>query len=110
MAFAEVTARYEQSGFVHLPAFLDQHELVQLRQITARFHQQWLIENQNFYRQRAINSAYLTHVDRMPAEDRHNTFRLNHSKKITGTGIPSTFIPRQKSRHCWALPAFFITG
>lgn len=88
MAFAEVTARYEQSGFVHLPAFLDQHELVQLRQITARFHQQWLIENQNFYRQRAINSAYLTHVDRMPAEDRHNMFAIIGSAKIATVVYP----------------------
>ncbi|MBR9790570.1 MAG: phytanoyl-CoA dioxygenase family protein [Gammaproteobacteria bacterium] len=82
MASADIATQYEQLGFVYQPAFLDQQELKQLRRITARFHQHWLQENQNFYRQRAINSAYLTHAGRMSDEDLHAMFTIIGSAKM----------------------------
>ena len=82
LASVNIATQYEQSGYVYQPAFLDQHELEQLRRITAHFHQHWLQENQNFYRQRAINSAYLTHIERMSDDDRHAMFAIIGSAKM----------------------------
>ena len=82
LASVNIATQYEQSGYVYQPAFLDQHELEQLRRITAHFHQHWLQENQNFYRQWAINSAYLTHIERMSDDDRHAMFAIIGSAKM----------------------------
>tara|TARA_Y100001947_G_scaffold59872_1_gene50355 strand:- start:314 stop:1093 length:780 start_codon:yes stop_codon:yes gene_type:complete len=88
LASADIASQFEHSGYVYQGAFLNHQELVALRRITACFHQQWLQENQNFYRQRAINSAYLTHAERMADEDRQAMFSIIGSARMASMVKP----------------------
>ena len=51
---------YEKNGYLVLKSIFSETELYALRQVVAHFHEEWKLQNAQFYAERAINSAYLT--------------------------------------------------
>ncbi len=73
---------YENNGFIRVKSFLSQAELTSLTHAVDKFHSAWLRENQSFYQERAINSAYLTSKQHLADADRETLFQVAASDKI----------------------------
>lgn len=69
-------------GYKYIPNFLTEDELRDIERVCDTFHSQWLKENEEFYKNRAINSAYLTHSNKCSSQDRMVLFELIGSCKI----------------------------
>ena len=73
---------YDKNGFILIKSFLTQEELVPLTHVVEKFHTSWLMENQSFYQERAINSAYLTGKQHLGEEERSALFKVLGSEKV----------------------------
>lgn len=51
---------YNHLGYIHLPQFFSEDELVLLEAVLIKFHKQWLVDNNNAYQNGLINSHSLT--------------------------------------------------
>ncbi|MBO6506533.1 MAG: phytanoyl-CoA dioxygenase family protein [Kordiimonadaceae bacterium] len=54
---------YQENGFVLARGFFSEAELTEIEPVLRVFHENWLNDNQAFYENGAINSAYITHKD-----------------------------------------------
>lgn len=73
---------YHKNGFVHVPGFLNSKQISCLLCVVERFHERWLSENEAFYLNRAVNSAYLTQPDYLSDEDRNTLFQIIGSNEL----------------------------
>ena len=73
---SSIAARFQEHGVVHVPGFFAPQELAPLREVVLRFHTAWIAANEAFYRNRAVNSAYLTSPRYLSAEDRLVLFQF----------------------------------
>lgn len=62
--------------------FLAKNQRLELEDVLLRHHKSWIKKNEAFYKEKAVNSAYLTHKDSCSAKDRSVLFQLIASKKI----------------------------
>lgn len=69
-------------GFNHITNFVDSSYLLELNSILRKFHQAWLVKNEEVYRKGAINSAYITNGEFLSASDRLDLLKFVSSKKI----------------------------
>lgn len=51
---------FEKDGYCVFPRHVEKNKLESLRVVIERFHQAWVVANGQFYREKAVNSAYLT--------------------------------------------------
>lgn len=70
------------SGFKFLASFIDRENLNKINLILRRFHEAWLIKNENFYQKGAINSAYITNGEFLSSKDRLELLKFIGSKQI----------------------------
>lgn len=83
---------YQQSGYLLKRDFFTGPELDAVEPILRRFHEQWLTRYRQYYETGSINSAYITHRDSLPTEDRATLFAFIASEKMAGLAralIPS---------------------
>lgn len=73
---------YSTNGFVHFPGFLSPQENSALLNVVKRFQQAWLADNEAFYKERAINAAYLTSPKYLSETDRNSLFDFIGSEKL----------------------------
>ena len=73
---------YQQQGYLLLPEFFSGSELMHIRPAIEHFHSCWQKDNQDFYRTRAINSAYLTAKTYLNDEQRLSLFQFIGSEKL----------------------------
>ncbi len=69
-------------GYKVVRNFLNDDHIKELQRVLLNYHKNWCEKNQKLYRERAINSAYLTKKDDCPEEDRIFLFNLICSEKI----------------------------
>ncbi len=80
MNLNRLSIEYEKNGFVFIPGFCTELEL--LAQVLNKFHSSWIKNNQDFYQTRAVNSAYLTGDKYLTDSERLVLFELIASKKF----------------------------
>ena len=73
---------YEKNGFVLVENFLNKSEVGQMLDIVNTFHENWVIDNYSFYKEKAINSAYLTGTKYLEKHERIKLFELVASDKM----------------------------
>ncbi|MBF7074001.1 phytanoyl-CoA dioxygenase family protein [Glaciecola sp. MH2013] len=77
-----ISDSYNANGYVVLKKFFSAHELKALHECVSTFHELWLIDNADFYQQRAINSAYLSSTKYLNTAQRSELFAFVSSHKI----------------------------
>ena len=78
-----ISALYRECGYVVLRNVFDEKELRPIKKTLDKFHHLWLKNNEEFYRTRAVNSAYLTDRKMLDSDDRAQLFKLVGSEKIS---------------------------
>jgi ectoine hydroxylase-related dioxygenase (phytanoyl-CoA dioxygenase family) len=73
---------YKKNGFFVVEGLFSQEEIDQLRDMLMEFHKSWVSDNLEFYRTKALNSAYITGEKYLNCEQRRSIFRFIGSKKI----------------------------
>ncbi len=71
-----------ETGFLRIESFLNESDLSALEVILRKFHNSWLIKNEELFRKGAINSAYITNGEFLTSEDRLVLLKFVSSKKI----------------------------
>ncbi len=77
-----VIKEYEENGYLVFRGFFSESELHKLREVIAQFHQSWMLENAQFYADKAINSAYLTAKKHLKNTERQSLFTFIGSAKL----------------------------
>lgn len=72
----------QSQGFLILRDVFRPSELDKVQNILSRYHEEWKVKNKEFYEERAINSAYLTHKDHMPEKDRFSLFSFISNARL----------------------------
>lgn len=75
--------QYEQDGYECHRQIIAQSELQKIRGIAEKFHANWKVENEQFYLEKAINSAYLTSKQYLSEAERLEMFKLIGSTTIS---------------------------
>ena len=73
---------YERNGFLLLKNFYNETELKLIRHVVREFHLAWCKKNTDFYEEKAVNSAYLTSTQYLPAAQRQSLFMFIGSAKL----------------------------
>ena len=73
---------YSTNGFVISRKLFAESELKAVSVVINHFHLTWIENNKAFYKERAVNSAYLTAKEYLDDEQRAVLFQLIGSKKI----------------------------
>ena len=82
---------YQKSGFFLLKGLFSESEIASILPVVDCFHAAWRQQNQKFYSDKAVNSAYLTGTKYLSVSQRHQLFSLIASHKIMDI-LPSTGI------------------
>ncbi len=82
MKSGDIQTRYATDGYVRLKCVYAEEELREVHQLLQRFHVKWLNDNEAFYQERAINSAYLTGKQYLNERDRLAFFKFIGSTRI----------------------------
>lgn len=83
---------YQENGFVLARGFFSEAELTEIEPVLRAFHENWLSDNQAFYENGAINSAYITHNKAHNPQDRVDLFNFIASDKLMA--IANALIPK----------------
>ncbi len=73
---------YQENGYLVLRGFFEKNETLALRETILKFHDSWKQENAVFYKQKAVNSAYITAPKYLDKDSRVELFRFIGSDKI----------------------------
>ncbi len=84
---------YKENGYVLIRDFLNENEVLELRELLTEFHHLWQQENTTFYQQQAVNSAYLTSRTFLNNAQRNKLFGLIASNKVMN--LVNELIPKQ---------------
>lgn len=79
---SDIRKKYDKNGFVLIENFLSEHEVKLVAETVDRFHKNWIVENEGFYKEKAINSAYLTGKKHLGDQDRLRLFEFVSSDKL----------------------------
>jgi len=77
-----VSENFVKNGYVLAKGLFSSEELAEVTRVVQIFHDKWLNDNQAFYQERAINSAYLTAPKYLSDPQRMVLFKLLSSTKI----------------------------
>ncbi len=77
-----ISALYHEQGYVVLRKVFDAEELSAITKVLDIFHQQWLVKNEEFFKRKAINSAYITDRNLLDTHARTLLFQLIGSERI----------------------------
>ena len=77
-----VSEDFRKNGYVLAKGLFSSEELAEVTRVVQIFHDKWLNDNQAFYQERAINSAYLTAPKYLSDPQRMVLFKLLSSTKI----------------------------
>ena len=77
-----MTEQYEKNGYIIVKNFLNAAEVAKTSEVVDKFHSLWTKANQNFYQEKAVNSAYLTSKEYLSDRDRNILFELISSNSI----------------------------
>ncbi len=80
--FTAISAQYHEQGYTVVRQAFDEERLAPIKLVLEQFHQQWLVANQELYRARAVNSAYLTDKKLLNTSDRALLFQLIGDRKV----------------------------
>lgn len=86
---------YTTEGYLYIPQFFQLEELKPIEPILVKFHQQWLIDYQEDYRTRLINSHSLTASPFLSKEERILLFQFiagNHFHPLLSSLFPTKFL------------------
>lgn len=75
--------QYEKDGYFVIENFLNVADVARISEVVDKFHNSWIKENQSFYEEKAVNSAYLTGTDHLNNQDRSILFELISSDNLT---------------------------
>ncbi|NQZ27647.1 MAG: phytanoyl-CoA dioxygenase family protein [Colwellia sp.] len=84
---------YQKQGYLLIRNFLNDMEVSELHSVLTEFHQLWQKKNAQFYRQQAVNSAYLTSNEYLNNTQRNRLFSFIGSTKVMN--IVNELIPQQ---------------
>lgn len=73
---------YQQNGFLLRRDFFRAEELARIEPALRTFHENWIEKNREHYESEAINSAYITHIDDVTAQERLALFTFVSSDKL----------------------------
>lgn len=73
---------YQENGYLHLTNFLPVADLESLREHLVSYFERWKDANRTFYRERAVNAAYLTSLEVMDKAGRQFLFELITDAKL----------------------------
>jgi len=73
---------YSENGFVAIRDVFSQSELLELSAVLSDFHESWKEKNHSFYKDSAVNSAYITGKEHLTENPRTKLFQFIGSKKI----------------------------
>lgn len=73
---------FDVDGFAYFPKAISLESLHKIQPIIEKFHQAWLIENQAWYQEKAINSAYLTRSKALTESDKLELFKFIASDNL----------------------------
>ncbi|WP_199609551.1 phytanoyl-CoA dioxygenase family protein [Flocculibacter collagenilyticus] len=73
---------YEEKGYVVFKQVFTSQELHNLREVIMQFHRSWKQENAKFYKEKAVNSAYLTAKKHLEKPARERLFKFIGSNKL----------------------------
>jgi ectoine hydroxylase-related dioxygenase (phytanoyl-CoA dioxygenase family) len=73
---------YQDQGYCVVKKLFNEAELEDLREVVLDFHQCWMQANKEFYAEKAVNSAYLTHVESLTQSQRIKLFQFIGSSKL----------------------------
>lgn len=88
-----VSESFKKDGYVLEKGLFSSEELAEVRQVVKIFHDKWLKDNQEFYQERAINSAFLTAPKYLNDQQRMVLFDFIGCQKILNIlkkAIPQT--------------------
>ena len=80
---------YQDNGYFLLKGLFNESEIDAILPVIDCFHAAWQQQNQQFYTQKAVNSAYLTNRKYLSAQQRQQLFSLLASHKIMDI-LPNT--------------------
>lgn len=84
-------SHYEKHGYILAKQFFNKAELRTLLPVSEKFHGAWQQENAEFYKTRAVNSAYLTSAQYLSSSERQTLFNFIGSNKLVA--LASELIP-----------------
>ncbi len=82
---------YQETGYLLRRSFFQEQELRAIEPILRAFHDSWMADNRPHYENGAINSAYITHKDRLDAKARQTLFTFIAQDGLTD--IANNLIP-----------------
>ncbi len=75
---------YSDTGYQHYGNVFHEEELNPIRVILSDFHEKWVADNNEFYKSRAVNSAYITRPTYLDPVERLKLFKFITDTKIMG--------------------------
>lgn len=94
-----MNTEFHKSGYFIVKNLFEEARLASVNQVLTDFHQNWIEDNQAFYHQRAINSAYLTGKKYLTNEQRNILFDfIAHTtliSKVEAYIAPAAFLNTQ---------------
>ena len=89
-----------KNGYAVAASAFSRDDMAQLKRVLDRFHSAWLADNADFYKARAVNSAYLTAPRYLNRSDRLALFRFIAQEPLvhlaeTLMGTPAAFLNTQ---------------
>ncbi|MGL4582245.1 MAG: phytanoyl-CoA dioxygenase family protein [Flavobacterium sp.] len=73
---------FDKKGYIYLPNFFSEEELIQVEDILIKFHSQWLIEFKQEYKKHLINSHSLTSSPHITRNERLRLFHFITNVRI----------------------------
>ncbi len=73
---------FNEDGYQTFKKFFNPTELEGVRGIVSDFHQSWIKDNQVFYQEKAVNSAYLTNSRYLTPRQRTELFQFIATNKL----------------------------
>lgn len=73
---------FELNSYLYIPNFFNEDELSQIEPILVKFHQQWLNEFDQYFKEGLINSHSLTSSNHLTKEERFTLFQFISNDKL----------------------------
>ncbi|UJF20300.1 phytanoyl-CoA dioxygenase family protein (plasmid) [Vibrio sp. SS-MA-C1-2] len=86
---------YEKEGYFVIRNYFDEAEILSLRKVILKFHQEWKTDNGQFYQEEAFNSSLITGSEYLSDNDRATLFNFISSQKMME--VIDTVIPKKPS-------------
>ncbi|WP_057831934.1 phytanoyl-CoA dioxygenase family protein [Colwellia sp. TT2012] len=79
---SQLNSDYQEQGYFVIRAYFNTAEIAALREVVLKFHQLWIQDNAEFYKETAFNSSLITGSQYLGSDDRIKLFNFISSKKM----------------------------